>query len=233
MQVVAIMDDNNLNYLIINSLPLKHTYVGTFTSDDIVHNPILKINFLSKRDVLLSFIANTLTSSNTPFQDGHWVAFIIFKSKRGLSLKYFDSFADNPKKYPNFAYFISNIKEKCRTHKIPFKLDTIRKPIQAPYSKFCGPYAAYAIIKSHRERWAPLKKIFAPFSTNRKNNDSKIEYFLTKQWPTGSCHTNPIYNNIKMSLDSLRKHPPFCPKINLSTKKCFKKCKHMTCCGRK
>ena len=218
------MDDNNLNYIIINSLPLKHNYVGTFTSDNIVHNHLLKINFLSKRDILLSFIANTLTASNTAFLDGHWVAFIIFKSKRGLSLKYFDSFGESPRKYFNFAYFISKIKQTCYSHKIPFKLDTMKKAIQAPYSKFCGPYAAYAVINSHRERRAPLKKIFAPFSTNRGNNDIKIEYFLTKQWPSKRCHTNPIYNNIKMSLDLLKKQPPFCPKKIISTKKCFEKC---------
>ena len=226
------MDDNNLNYIIINSLPLNHNYVGTFTSDNIVHNPLLKINFSSKRDILLSFIANTLKSSNTSLEEEerHWIAVIIFKSKRGLFLKYFDSFADSPRKYFHFASFINNIKQRCHAHKTPFKLDTIRKPIQAPYSKFCGPYAAYAIIRSHHERRSTLKKIFAPFSTNRENNESKIEYFLTKQWPSATCHTNPIYNNIKMALDLLRKQPPFCPKINLSTKKCFKKCKCKACC---
>ena len=218
------MDDNNLDYIITNSLPLKHDYVGTFTSDNIVHNPLLKINFTSKRDVLLSFIANTLEASNITLQEGHWVAFILCKSKRGLSLKYFDSFGDSPRKYPHFSSYISSIKDRCYAHKIPFKLDRIKRPIQAPYSKFCGPYAAYAIIKSHRERHTPLKKIFAPFSTNRRNNDRKIEYFLTKQWPSRSCHTNPIYYNMKMSLNLLKKQPPFCPKINLSTKKCFKKC---------
>ena len=224
------MDDNNLNYIIKKSLPLKHNYMGTFTSDNIVDSPLLKINLISKNNVFLSFIANTLKASNTPFQVGHWVAFVIFKSKRGLSLKYFDSFADTPRKYLPFASFISSIKKKCRTHKIPFILDTMKKPIQGPYSKLCGLYAAYAIIKSHRERWSPLKKIFVQFSTNLKMNDSKILSFLYKQWPGGGCHINPIYNNIKMDHDSLRKQPPFCPRITLSAKKCFKKCKCSSSC---
>ena len=227
------MDDNNLNYVIKKSLPSKHDYVGTFTSDDIVDNPLLLINLISKKDLFLSFVANTLKASNVPFQVGNWVAFVIFKSKSGLSLKYFDSFADSPRKYSPFGTFIMNIKKKCLTHKIPFNLDTMKRPIQGPYSKLCGLYAAYAEIKSHHKRQSPLKKIFDQFSSNLKANDRKILYFLFKQWPRASCHDEAIYNNMKMSLDFLRKQPPFCPKITLSAKKCFKKCTCSTCCQKK
>ena len=229
------MDDNNLNYIITKSLPIKHNYVGTFTSDDIVDNPLLKINLVSNKDIFQSFIANTLKTSNAPFQIGHWVAFVIFKSKKGLSLKYFDSFADAPTKYYHFASFVSNIKKKCLAHKVAFKLDTLKKPIQGPYSKLCGLYAAFAIINSHHNRQSSLKKLFGQFSTNFKINDSKILSFMYKQWPGESCHTKPIYNNIKMSLDTLRKQPPFCPKKTLSAKKCFDKCEctSSSCCEKK
>ena len=81
------MDDNNLNYIITKSLPIKHNYVGTFTSDDIVDNPLLKINLVSNKGIFQSFIANTLKTSNAPFQIGHWVAFVIFKSKKALLKK--------------------------------------------------------------------------------------------------------------------------------------------------
>ena len=224
------MDDNNLNYIIIKSLPIKHNYIGTFTADKIANNPLLKVNLNSKNDIFISFIVNTLKSSNTTFQIGHWVAFIIFKSKRGLSLKYFDSLGDTPRKYSAFVSWIGNIKNKCQTHKVPFFLDMMKKPIQGPYSKLCGLYAAYAIINSHHKRLSPLKKIFAHFSTNHKKNDSKILAFLHNQWPRQSCHTNSIYNYTKISLDLLTKQPPFCPKITLSAKTCLKKCKCPTCC---
>ena len=227
------MDDNNLNYIIIKSLPRKHNYVGCFTADEIANNPLLNINLISKNDFFLSFIANTLKTSNVPFQVGHWVAFVIFKSKRGLSLRYFDSLADPPRKYPPFVSWINGIKNTCRTHRVPFSLDTMKKPIQDAYSKLCGLYAAYAIINSHRKRQSPLKKIFAQFTSNRKLNDSKILTFLHKQWPMQSCHTTPIYNGTKMSLDLLTRQPPFCPKSTLSAKKCFKKCKCSSCCERK
>ena len=224
------MDDNNLNFLIKKSLPLKHNYVGTFTSDNIIDNPLLKINLISKADLFLSFIVNTLKSPNASFQIGHWVGFVIFKSKRGLSLKYFDSFADTPRKYLAFASFIGNIKKKCHMHKMPFRLDTMKRAIQGPYSKLCGLYAAYAIIMSHRERQNSLKKIFSHFPSNYKINDTRILSFLYKKWPKEGCHNNPIYNNIKMNLNLLRKQPPFCPKFTLSAKKCFEKCKCSSCC---
>jgi len=227
------MDDNNLNYFIVKSLPRKHNYVGTFTADEIVNNPLLNINLNSKKDFFLSFIANTLETAKVPFQVGHWVAFIIFKSKRGLSLRYFDSLADTPRKYPAFVSWIGRIKDACRARKVSFRLDTMKKPIQDAYSKLCGLYAAYAIINSHRERQSPLKKIFAKFASNRKINDSKILGFLHRQWPIRNCHTTPIYNGDKMSLDLLTRQPPFCPKSTLSAKKCFNKCKCSSCCERK
>ena len=229
------MDDNNLNYFIKKSLPIKHNYIGTFTADDVIENPLLKINLISKNDIYLSFIVNTLKLSNVPFQVGHWVAFVIFKSKKGLSLKYFDSFADSPRKYYHFASFISNIKKTCHIHKVPFKVDIMKKQIQGPYSKVCGLYAAFAIIKSHHNRRGSLKKLFEQFSGNFKINDSKILSFMYKQWPGESCHNNPIYNNNKMGLELLRKQPPFCPKKTLSAKKCFNKCKCTSslCCEEK
>ena len=222
-----------MNYFIVKSLPRKHNYVGTFTADEIVNNPLLNINLNSKKDFFLSFIANTLETAKVPFQVGHWVAFIIFKSKRGLSLRYFDSLADTPRKYPAFVSWISRIKDACRARKVSFRLDTMKKPIQDAYSKLCGLYAAYAIINSHRERQSPLKKIFAKFASNRKINDSKILGFLHRQWPIRNCHTTPIYNGDKMSLDLLTRQPPFCPKSTLSAKKCFNKCKCSSCCERK
>ena len=209
--------------------------MGTFIADNIIGNPLLKINLISKNYIFQSFIVNTLKSSNAPFQVGHWIAFVIFKSKKGLSLKYFDSFADTPRKYYHFASFISIIKKKCHTHKIAFNLDTMKKPIQGPYSKLCGLYAAFAIIKSHHNRQSSLKKLFEQFSGNFKTNDSKMLSFMFKQWPSKSCHTNPIYNNIKMSLELLRKQPPFCPKKTLSAKKCFDRCRCSSslCCEKK
>ena len=225
------MDDNNLNYLVKKSLTsFKNNYAGTFTSDDIVNNPLLKVNFISKSEFFLSFIANTLKSSNAGFQVGHWVGFVIYKTKRGLSLKYFDSFADSPGKYLAFSTFIRNIKKKCHTHSIPFKLDTMKQQIQGPYSKVCGVYAAFAIIKSHSKRQAPLKEIFGQFTSNHKLNDTKILSFLYKHWPANACHTNPIYNNIKMSLESLRRKPAFCPVKTLDAKQCMKKCKCKSRC---
>ena len=228
------MDDNNLNYVIVKSLPQKHDYVGTFTADEIVNNPLLNINLNSKKDFFLSFIANTLEKSNVPFRVGHWVAFVIFKSRRGLSLRYFDSLADAPRKYPSFVSWIGGIKEACRARKVPFRLDTMKRPVQDAYSKLCGLYAAYAVINSHRYRQSPLKKIFAQFATNRKLNDSRILTFLHRQWPIRSCHSTPIYNGNKMSLNLLvRQPPPFCPKKTLSAQICFKKCKCSSCCERK
>ena len=90
----------------------------------------------------------------------------------------------------------------------------MQKPIQGPYSKLCGLYAAFAIIKSHHNRQGSLKKLFEQFSANFKINDSKILSFMYKQWPGESCHNNPLYNNNKMSLELLRKQSPFCPKKN-------------------
>ena len=160
---------------------------------------------------------------------------LFINKKKGLSLKYFESFADTPRKYYHFASFISNIKKSCHSHKIAFRLDTIKKPIQGPYLKLCGLYATFAIIKSHHNRQSSLKKLFEQFSTNFKINDSKILSFMYKQWPGESCHNNPIYNNTKMSLELLRKQPPFCPKKTLSAKKCFDKCKCTSslCCEEK
>ena len=228
------MDDNNLNYLVKKSLTsFKNNYAGTFTSDDIVENPLLKVNYISKNEFFLSFIANTLKSSKAGFQVGHWVGFVIYKTKRSLSLKYFDSFADNPGKYLAFSTFIRNIKKKCHTHSIPFKLDTMKHQIQGPYSKVCGLYAAFAIVKTHSKRQAPLKEIFAQFTSNHKLNDTRILSFLYKHWPANACHTNPIYNNIKMSLESLRRKPAFCPVKTLGAKQCMKKCKCKSCCKKK
>ena len=227
------MDDNNLNYLVKKSLTsFKNDYAGTFTSDDIVDNPLLKVNFISKGEFFLSFIANTLKSSNAGFQVGHWVGFVVYKTKRGLSLKYFDSFADKPGKYLAFSTFIRNIKKKCHTHGVPFKLDTMKRQIQGPYSKVCGLYAAFAVAKSHSKRHASLREITAQFTSDHKLNDAKILTFLYKHWP-GSCHTNPIYNNIKMSLESLRRKPAFCPVKTLDAKQCMKKCKCKSCCKKK
>merc|ERR1711874_98236 len=135
------------------------------------------------------------------------------------TLKYFDSLGDTPRKYPPFVSWINNIKNACRTHKVTFTLDTMKRPIQYAYSKLCRVYTAYAIINSHRKRQRPLKKIFAQFTSNRKLNDSKILAFLHKQWPIQSCHSTPIYNGTKMSLDLLTRQPPFCPKSTLSGKK--------------
>ena len=73
----------------------------------------------------------------------------------------------------------------------------MKKQIQGPYSKVCGLYAAFAIIKSHHNRRDSLKKLFEQFSGNFKINDSKILSFMYKQWPGESCHNNPLYNNNK------------------------------------
>ena len=104
----------------------------------------------------------------------------------------------------------------------------MKRQIQGPYSKVCGLYAAFAIAKSHSKRDAPLKEIFAQFTSNHKLNDAKILTFLYDGWPD-SCHTKPVYNNIKMSLESLRKKPPFCPVKTLDAKQCMKKCKCKSC----
>ena len=117
------MDDNNLNYLVKKSLTsFKNNYAGTFTSDDIVDNPLLKVNFISKGEFFLSFIANTLKSSNAGFRVGHWVGFVVYKTKRGLSLKYFDSFADKPGKYLAFSTFIRKIKKNVTLTSYPLNL---------------------------------------------------------------------------------------------------------------
>ncbi|CAL4111191.1 unnamed protein product [Meganyctiphanes norvegica] len=114
------MDDNNLNYFIKGVLPRRHHYKGTFTSDNICNNPILKINLLSKEAGCLMFVVNTLKSANVSYRVGHWVSFIIFKRNTGLYLKYFDSFGNTPKMYRNIALYIKNIKKTMSHSRITF-----------------------------------------------------------------------------------------------------------------
>ena len=63
----AIMDDNNISYLVTNLWPISNSYYkGTFTCDKISNAPELKIKFNSYKGDFLFFIVNTHRSYDSP-----------------------------------------------------------------------------------------------------------------------------------------------------------------------
>ena len=93
------MDDNNLNYLILNRLQalgiknIDSYYKGTFTSDAI-YNIGGQLN-LKKTDKGAYFIVNTLSSDSDHSEVGHWLAVSLqfYPIKNMLKCRFFDSFA--------------------------------------------------------------------------------------------------------------------------------------------
>ena len=78
------MDDNNLNYFIVKSLPRKHNYVGTFTADEIVNNPLLNINLNSKKDFFYHLLQILLKQQRSPFKLAIG-SLLLFLNRKGVS----------------------------------------------------------------------------------------------------------------------------------------------------
>ena len=149
-----LMDDNNISYLIVNSLKSHGTphgqYKGTFTADSF-HELIRHLNFKNLDKAPIYFIVNTLTSRSNHSEIGHWLAVSLnyVSSKNMVNLKFFDSFAKNVGYYrPHISKAVKYIRLKCRKLNIRLAFDSLTKPIQAIGSKLCGIYAALFVIKS-------------------------------------------------------------------------------------
>ena len=227
------MDDNNISYLVKKSLPSRNSYYkGTYTSDFILRAPELRINLNGDRDDFISFIVNSLRNYDSHDKVGHWLAIIIFFniSQNKLSLRYFDSFARSHRKYKEISKFIDNIRTQCHKHNVIMKTDTLSFPIQPYFSKLCGVYCSYCVIKCYNNKNQKLNKIFENFSGNLKRNDNKMISFLRDKWSLKGCHNIPINSNIKLALHQIKNVPPFCPKKTLNLRKCYKKCQCHNCC---
>ena len=88
------MDDNNISYLIVNSLKSHGAphdqYKGTFTSDSF-HELITHLNFKIFDKGTIYFIVNTVTSYSNHSEIGHWlgVSLNYSSSKNMLNLNFF------------------------------------------------------------------------------------------------------------------------------------------------
>lgn len=225
-------------------------YKGTFTSDNILDENLLKSNLKlnggQSRPTPLAFIVNTITQHEASNDIvGHWVALSqeYCVNRNLLTLRYFDSFADPPTKYKYIYKYIEQIKNKCQKHNITFVLDSMRRGLQVYTSKMCGIYAAYFVIKIWESKNRKnLKQLFKQFGPDRKKNDLRMEKFFNVYYPTKYCHSADIYKGKKASLDQLDNNsynthnnnnnikqltppPSFCPVKTLGLKSCFKNCK--------
>ena len=222
------MDDNNISYLIVNSLKSHNTahshYKGSFTADAF-HDLIRRKRFFKGTSY---FIVNTLTSSSHYSEVGHWVAISLHldPSKKKLNLKFFDSFAKNVTHYrPHISKAIKSIRQKCRKLNVKVVFDSLTKPIQPITSKLCGIYAALFVIKSNiQKKVGKISRMFKSYiSRNKKKlNDSSALGETVKYFP--SCHDRPIYKNMKKSVKELTRPPPFCAVKTLGAKRCYIKC---------
>ena len=246
------MDDNNLSHWTLQKLKFNFNslqqrgqpsiteyYRGTTTSDWLLKNKHLELN-LNRSGGGVSrhyygFIVNTLHSNAPLGATGHWVAIVneFRPHLKKVITRYFDSFGDSYKKYNAIANYIDKIRKLCQRHSIIFVLDVSTKPIQSSGSRVCGLYASYFITKAYETRnFLKLAEIFKTFKSNRKANDLKIIKYLRGNFPNDKCHMLPVYNTLKMPLNSLKKPPPLCPKKTLGLKTCFKniKCGCADCC---
>ena len=223
------MDENAINFMLSKMLPTNNHYLNTFSSNQLNDSVNLKLNMISKRPEFYSFIVNTLSYTEEFDKLGHWLSIFITKNKNGVKVKYFDSFADKPTKYPNVSKYINNIKKKCAQYRIYFKLEILSYSIQSIYSKVCGIYVVYSIIQYHINPNLSLTNIFDIFKIRDViKNDSKIMQFLITRWPTNTCHMLPIYRNNKVFFFNPSKKmeaPPMCPMRDMDSNICMKKCK--------
>ena len=235
------MDDNNLNSFVIavlefleskdhklaRSLPSRNFYRGTTTADRLLGNKHIELKFNSNGP--LAFIINTIHSGKAPHVMGHWLGLSLHfnQQKKLVVVRYFDSFGDRGETYKNIWQYITNIKRQCKKRDIRFRLDRLIRGIQYHDSKLCGPYAAFFIAKSYCERnRIKIAHIFKHFKKDRIKNDLMIQRFLVNNYPSHRCHDNPIYNKMKVSLDTLRTGPmpPFCPRTTLGLEECLPEC---------
>ena len=223
------MDDNNISYLVTNLLPISNSYYkGTFTCDRISNAPELKIKFNSYKEDFLSFIVNTHRSYDSPNKVGHWIAIVVLfdKSLNKLSVRYLDSFADVPKKYPSIYTYVSNLRMQCLNNSVRWELNKMTHPIQAFNSKVCGAYSICCVVECYKKNKTKLNDIFKNFKRDRKVNDKKIIDYVRYRWPSKVCHMSPINNKLKVPLGHFKHKqvPPFCLKKTLNASSCFKNC---------
>ena len=246
------MDDNDISYFVqsllrrsvrrvVNSTPRAHYFRGTFNSDDLLGNKQLTFNLNGgggarrrrRRNFLFCFVVNTVSYGDvvTQGQVGHWLAIAIRYNgcHASLTLHFFDSFGRSPTDYAKVKSYVSEVKSKCELHQVKFTCDRLNKPLQAPFSKLCGLYAARAAIHVWEHSTLPptsthlLKHSFSRlFGDNRNHNDLKMERYLYKEWGSKECHNRrfprkiiPIENLMKAS-----QPPAFCPKDTLGLLNC-------------
>ena len=193
----------------MNSTPKAHYFRGTFTSDDLLGNKQLKFNLNGnsrRRNFLFYFVVNTVSYGDvvTKGQVGHWLAIAIRYNRchATLTLHFFDSFGRSPTDYAKVKSYVSEVKSKCELHQAKFTCDRLNKPLQAPFSKLCGLYAARAAIHV----W----------------DDLKMERYLYKEWGSKGCHNRPFPWKIVpiARLMKTSQPPAFCPKGTLGLLHC-------------
>ena len=242
------MDDNDISYFVqtllrrsvrrvVNSTPKAHYFRGTFTSDDLLGNKQLKFNLNGggrrRRNFLFCFVVNTVSYGDvvTKGQVGHWLAIAIRYNRchASLTLHFFDSFGRSPTDYAKVKSYVSEVKSKCELHQVKFTCDRLNKPLQAPFSKLCGLYAARAAIHVWEHSTLPptsahlLKHSFSRlFGDNRNHNDLKMERYLYKEWGSKGCHNRPFPWKIVpiARLMKTSQPPAFCPKGTLGLLHC-------------
>ena len=220
----------------MNSTPKRHYFRGTFTSDDLLGNKQLKFNLNGnsrRRNFLFCFVVNTVSYGDvvTKGQVGHWLAIAIRYNRchATLTLHFFDSFGRSYTDYANVKSYVSEVKSKCELHQVKFTCDRLNKPLQAPFSKLCGLYAARAAIHVWEHSTLPptsthlLKHSFSRlFGDNRNHNDLKMERYLYKEWGSKGCHNRPFPWKIVpiARLMKTSQPPAFCPKGTLGLLHC-------------
>ena len=222
------MDENAINFMLSKLLSSNNHYLDTFSSNQLNDSNKLKLNLISKQQESFCFIVNTLSYVEEFDKLGHWLSIFITKNKNKVIIKYFDSFADNPSKYPEVSKYIDDIKKRCKQHRIYFRLEMLNSSIQSIYSKVCGIYVVYSIIKYHTHPNLLLKNIFEIFRIRDvRKNDANIMNFLIRHCPTNTCHLIPIYRNNKVFFfksSKKMKTPPMCPMKDMDADMCMQNC---------
>ena len=150
-------------------------FLGVYASDKLPKYIISKPSCL---------VVNTHNSSEP---GEHWVSIYLDHDE---NIDFFDSYGNNPEKYPQFESFLNKNGKKSINWN-----DNI---IQGKSSVTCGNYSVFFCI--HRSKGIPMHRIANFFSADRSLNDCYIVRWVKKYFllPT-MCHFYGVQSCINFS----------------------------------
>ena len=220
------MDEDQIKYFVLENLKkMKKNYnyrnimgsmdeyfSGVFSNDEITGRECELKPFVKSYNYC--FICNTNARKNTSI--GHWVLFniLFIKSKKLLTVRFFDSFGLSPQLYGgNISSFIRLSREKCLEKSISHQMETMKKPIQHSRSYYCGPYTAFGAVEMWVKPFVSLLTIFRKFKNyDKKLNDNLVGKYINNAWPNKFCFSRESYNRMTRPSFLKEKYTPFCPK---------------------